>query len=909
MPGTPSDRCTYFRSHCADADEGAAFPYSGWYYCGAALFPLAPLAQLLYVLSLLACLPLFFALLGDTAERYFSPIMACVAQSIPKMRPRFAGVTFVALGNGAPDLSSNASAIRSGEYLLAAGAITGGAMFVQCVVGAQVVSIASEQQRQQQQRGRRGAGRGTAGGGEAAGGVRCAGAMLRDAGVFSVAVLSLALALHSGSVGKGYVAWSVALYAVYVAWVFAGDEWHAAGRPDTDQVRRSLLSLRERVAAGLEGVAAGGARGGGGGGRRRQQQQQPLFDGAGLDEDEPAFLLPASAVGAAAAADAAPWASAAADADAGLAAPPGLGSGSAASPRRAAAAAAASRGQNHHHGHHNHHHHPSSRYVDPLTYRQLVWADLAEEGGGAEAEAIGAGAAQRELRRQERRRQRRQGREERRRRQMQLGGQEEEEEEEEEEATLLTSSSAAAAAAGQEGDAGRTQGAALPPPPAFPPTSLPALRRLLFGADAPPPTPAFSSPAAPFFTRLHAWLPKDWSARLYARCRRAASHGASDEWDDPATTPPLQRFFRAYTLPMLLSTYLTQRLTIPLADPGPGYSRGWLLASVVGFPLWMAAYLVGWAAAPWWVWPAALGVGVASSYGLAAYTSRSPSTPPALPMPPEEAGGGGAGEEELEEEEEEEEGGRGGGGAAAAAAARAPRRLSSSSSSGASSSSSLLLPPPSPPGPPWLRRAVPATLALAGFAAGVTWIDAVASQAVAVLALCAALARLPQGVVGLTLLAWGNSLGDYFGNSALARAGAGSTAITACFAGPLFNVLISMALGFTARFSKLSRQMQEEEEQGGGGGGGFGGGGIGGGGANAPTTTTSVPVQLTPEVALGCGCLVLYSATAVAVGRACGGRLPPWFAAVGRGFYACYFCAAVWLGLRGGGGGGGGGGG
>ena len=429
MPGTPRDRCDYFQAHCADVDEGAMFPYAGWYYCGAALLPLpsplAFLARLLYVSCVLACLPFFFALLGDTAERYFSPIMACVAQSIPKMRPRFAGVTFVALGNGAPDLSSNASAIRSGEYLLAAGAITGGAMFVQCVVGAQVVSIASARQ---------------ARGGGSGGGVRCAGAMMRDAGVFSVAALSLALALHSGSVGRGYVAWSVALYALYVAWVFAGDEWHAAGRPDTEQVRRSLLSLRERVAVLSSSSGRPSP------GRRRRDPSDfagaaATFDGAGLDEDEPAFLLPASA------AAAAPWVAAggaadevgAAAAGAALAAPPGLATAGVASPRRGAA-------------HHHHHHHPSSRYVDPLTYRQLVWADLAEEAGAAEAAAIGAEGAQRELRRQERRRQRRAGREEGRRRRAgsEVGGK-----------------------AGGGGGGGAGRAAAVAPPPSLPPPAPP----------------------------------------------------------------------------------------------------------------------------------------------------------------------------------------------------------------------------------------------------------------------------------------------------------------------------------------------------------------------------------------------------------------------------------------------------
>jgi hypothetical protein len=36
-------------------------------------------------------LPLLFCLLGDTAELYFSPIMTQVSQSIPWMKPRFAG--------------------------------------------------------------------------------------------------------------------------------------------------------------------------------------------------------------------------------------------------------------------------------------------------------------------------------------------------------------------------------------------------------------------------------------------------------------------------------------------------------------------------------------------------------------------------------------------------------------------------------------------------------------------------------------------------------------------------------------------------------------------------------------------------------------------------------------------------
>ncbi len=62
--------------------------------------------------------------------------------------------------------------------------------------------------------------------------------------------------------------------------------------------------------------------------------------------------------------------------------------------------------------------------------------------------------------------------------------------------------------------------------------------------------------------------------------------------------------------------------------------------------------------------------------------------------------------------------------------------------------------------------------------------------------LLAGLLAVPPGVMGLTLLAWGNSLGDLFGNPAMARRGQASMALTACFAGPLFNMLAGLALGY-----------------------------------------------------------------------------------------------------------------
>lgn len=46
-------------------------------------------------------------------------------------------------------------------------------------------------------------------------------------------------------------------------------------------------------------------------------------------------------------------------------------------------------------------------------------------------------------------------------------------------------------------------------------------------------------------------------------------------------------------------------------------------------------------------------------------------------------------------------------------------------------------------------------------------------------------------VLGLTVLAWGNSIGDFSTNMAMARKGLANMALTACYAGPVFNLLVN----------------------------------------------------------------------------------------------------------------------
>ncbi|KAL0033740.1 hypothetical protein WJX77_003247 [Trebouxia sp. C0004] len=60
-----------------------------------------------------------------TAENFFSPILTQLSQELG-LPPRLAGVTFLALGNGAPDISSSIAAVRAGQYKMALGSLLGG---------------------------------------------------------------------------------------------------------------------------------------------------------------------------------------------------------------------------------------------------------------------------------------------------------------------------------------------------------------------------------------------------------------------------------------------------------------------------------------------------------------------------------------------------------------------------------------------------------------------------------------------------------------------------------------------------------------------------------------------------------------------------------------------------------------
>ena len=77
--------------------------------------------------------------------------------------------------------------------------------------------------------------------------------------------------------------------------------------------------------------------------------------------------------------------------------------------------------------------------------------------------------------------------------------------------------------------------------------------------------------------------------------------------------------------------------------------------------------------------------------------------------------------------------------------------------------------------------------AFVGFAVGVIFINALSGEIVALLSTIGVLSNLSDSLLGMTLLAWGNCLGDLVSDVAMAKAGYPSMALAAAFSGPMFS--------------------------------------------------------------------------------------------------------------------------
>ena len=92
---------------------------------------------------------------------------------------------------------------------------------------------------------------------------------------------------------------------------------------------------------------------------------------------------------------------------------------------------------------------------------------------------------------------------------------------------------------------------------------------------------------------------------------------------------------------------------------------------------------------------------------------------------------------------------------------------------------------------------------LSAFVMCVMWIYLFADELITCLSAVGVILNLPPAFLGLTILAWGNSVGDYFTNTAVAKQGLGAMALAGCYGGPVFDILMSFGVALMYTTTQL----------------------------------------------------------------------------------------------------------
>ena len=121
-----SDKCAYIKANCHD-EEAGIFSYLQLYYCH------LPHARPLAFIMLVVWLALLFSTIGIAASDFLCINLSTIA-TLLGMSESLTGVTFLAFGNGSPDVFSTFAAMSSHSGSLAIGELMGAACFITAVV-------------------------------------------------------------------------------------------------------------------------------------------------------------------------------------------------------------------------------------------------------------------------------------------------------------------------------------------------------------------------------------------------------------------------------------------------------------------------------------------------------------------------------------------------------------------------------------------------------------------------------------------------------------------------------------------------------------------------------------------------------------------------------------------------------
>lgn len=194
---------------------------------------------MIYFLFIVLC----FYILGSTADGYLSPALEKLAESLG-LSESLAGVTLLALGNGAPDIISSLSAASSdtGGMFLAVGSLTGAGLFVTGVVSA-VVILSSPKTIHVLGKG-----------------------LIRDTGFYTLALTVLIVAALTGELSFVFGIIFLSIYVLFVITVVVMEKWESSQKEKRKEFRKTLMIKRATVGSVTDG-------------------EQSVLDDADLDED------------------------------------------------------------------------------------------------------------------------------------------------------------------------------------------------------------------------------------------------------------------------------------------------------------------------------------------------------------------------------------------------------------------------------------------------------------------------------------------------------------------------------------------------------------------------------------------------------------------------------------------------
>ncbi|EXJ75700.1 uncharacterized protein A1O5_00207 [Cladophialophora psammophila CBS 110553] len=183
------DKCVFVKENCPD-EEAGLLSYLQLYYCS------LPDAQALAFLFLVLWVSLLFSTIGIAASDFLCVNLSTIA-NILGMSESLTGVTFLAFGNGSPDVFSTFAAMRSNSGSLAVGELVGAASFITAVVAGSMALVAPFQVAKK--------------------------SFIRDVGFFAVSASFSLVFLADGSLRL----WeSITMIAYYVFYVFFVVVWH-----------------------------------------------------------------------------------------------------------------------------------------------------------------------------------------------------------------------------------------------------------------------------------------------------------------------------------------------------------------------------------------------------------------------------------------------------------------------------------------------------------------------------------------------------------------------------------------------------------------------------------------------------------------------------------------------------------